>query len=162
MNKKQIAVLKEMPLFQGFSAKGLKKFLSTFKYVQHKKDDIIFKENIEEDSFFIIALGEVIIEKNVDGKRFKKLAILKKNDFFGEMAVIEEQPRFAQARALKDTDLFELNRSKLMGFIKTCPEDGTSLLIEIIRVILKRLKSTSDELIAVQGFIEVLAKHKRS
>ena len=161
MNKKQMDLLKEMPLFQGFSAKGLEKFLSTFKYVQYKKDDIIFKEAIEEDSFYIVASGEVIIEKNVDGKRFKKLAILKENDFFGEMAVIEEQPRFAQARALKETDLFELNRDNLMGFIKNCPEDGTNLLIEIIRVILKRLKHTSDELITVQGLIEVLASHKR-
>ena len=162
MNRKQIAILKEMPLFQGFSSKGLRRFLNTFKFVQHKKDDIIFKEAVEEDSFYIIASGEIIIEKNIDGKRFKKLAILKENDFFGEMAVIEEQPRFAQARSLKDTDLFELNRDKLMGFIKTCPEDGTGLLIEIIRVILKRLKSTSDELITVQGLIEVLAQHKRS
>ena len=78
------------------------------------------------------------------------------------MAVIERQPRFAQARAMEDSDLFELERAKLMAFIKACPEDGMSLLIEIIRIVLKRLKSTSDELIAVQGFIEVLAKSKRN
>jgi CRP-like cAMP-binding protein len=162
MNKKQIAAFKKIPLFEGFSAKGLKKFLSTFKYIHHKKDDIIFKEFAKEDSFYIIASGEVSIEKKSNGKRFKKLAILKENDFFGEMAVIEQQPRFAQARALKETELFELDRNSLMGFIKVCPEDGSYLLIEIVRIILKRLKHTSDELITAQGFLEVLAKHKRN
>ena len=164
MSKKQIDMLKDMPLFYDFSAGGLKKFLKTSKYISCRKGDIIFEEDAEEDSFFIVAEGLVAIEKKTDrtGKRFKRLAILKKNDFFGEMAVIERQPRFAQARAMKDSGLFELSRDNLMSFIKNCPEDGTSLLIEIIRVVLKRLKSTSDELMMVQGFIEVLAKRKRN
>jgi len=164
MNKKQIAMLQDIPLFQGFSVVGLKKFLKTFKHLPCKKGDIVFEEGAQEDSFFIVAQGFVVIEKKKDkaGKKFKRLAVLKKNDFFGEMAVIERQPRFAQARAMEDSDLFELERANLMAFIKACPEDGMSLLIEIIRIVLKRLKSTSDELIAVQGFIDVLTKSKRN
>lgn len=101
------------------------------------------------------------IEKKADGKRCGRLALLKQNDFFGEMAVMEKQPRFAGARALADSDLFDLDREKMMGFIKNCPEDGTGLFLEIIRVSLKRLKRTSDEFIAVQGLTEVLAERKR-
>jgi len=163
MNTKEFEDLKPLPFFNGFSEAGFKKFFGTFKKVSLRKGEILFREGTEGDSFFIIASGEVLIEKKVDkaGRNYKKLAVMNRGDFFGEMAVLETQPRFAQARAVQDSELFELSRRLLLDFIKACPEEGAGLLIEILRVILARLRHTSNELMAAHGFMEVLAQYKR-
>ena len=162
MTRKELEDLKPLPFFSGFSESGFKKFFSTFKKVSLHKGEILFREGAEGDSFFIIASGEVIIEKKADkaGRNYKRLAVMNRGGFFGEMAVLETQPRFAQARAGQDTELFELSRRLLLDFIKECPEEGAGLLIEILRVILARLRHTSNELMAAHGFMEVLAQYK--
>jgi len=163
MKNKDISHLKEMRLFSGFSEIGLQEFLKTFRCLSFKAGEVIFREGSEGSTFFVIVSGEVAIEKRMDkqGKKSKKLSILNKGDFFGEMAVLENQPRFAQARAVSDAELFELERHRLMQFIKEHPGEGVGMLIEILLVILKRLRHTSDELMAAHGFMEVLAKYSR-
>ncbi len=155
--------MKELNLFSGFSECGLREFHKTFRSVSFDAGDVIFREGAEGSTFFVIISGEVAIEKKLDkaGKRYKRLASMNRGDFFGEMAVLEDRPRYAQARAVAATELFELERSSLLEFIKKCPEEGSGMLIEIIFVILKRLRHTSDELMAAHGFMEVLAKYKR-
>lgn len=161
--KKNSEALKDLSLFSGFSDCGLREFHKTFRRISFKAGETVFKEGAEGSTFFVITDGEISIEKKLDkaGKRYKKLAAMKKGDFFGEMAVLEDRPRYAQARAVTDAELFELERSSLLEFIKKCPEEGSGMLIEIILVILKRLRHTSDELMAAHGFMEVLAKYNR-
>ncbi|HBE88869.1 MAG TPA: hypothetical protein DDW67_06975 [Elusimicrobia bacterium] len=161
--KKSPAAIKDLNLFSGFSECGLKEFHKTFRSISFKAGDVIFREGADGSTFFVITSGEVAIEKKLDkaGKRYKKLASMNRGDFFGEMAVLESQPRYAQARAVTEAELFELERASLLEFIKKCPEEGAGLLIEIILVILKRLRHTSDELMAAHGFMEVLAKYKK-
>jgi len=152
-----------MPFFGGFTDASFGKFFKAFNRVSLAKGGVLFREGEEGDTFFIILSGEVAIEKKVDraGGRFKKLAVMKRGDFFGEMAVLENQPRFAQARAMQDSELVELSRRRLLDFIKDCPQEGAGLLIEITRTILGRLRHTSNELLAAHNFMEVLAKYKQ-
>ena len=163
MNKKEIEGLRELPLLKNFSAEGLVKFRSIFSPVAFKAGDMVFREGAEGDSLFIIAEGQVMIEKKRERVRekIKCLAIMSRGDFFGEMAVLEGQPRFAQARAAKDSLLYELSRERLYQFIRECPEDGAGLLIEIIRAILKRLRRVSAELLDAHGFMEVLVNYRK-
>lgn len=163
MEQKEIDKLKAMPFFSGFSDKGFAKFFATFNRVSLHRNEVLFREGAEGDTFFIILSGEIVIEKKTDGGggKFKRLALMNSGDFFGEMAVLETQPRFAQARAVKDTELAELSRDLLLRFIKDCPEEGAGLLIEFTRAILGRLRHTSNELMTAHSFMEVLAKYKK-
>ena len=162
MKQQELENLKTMPFFSGFSETSFTKFFKAFNRLSLAKNDILFREGSEGDTFFIILSGEMVIEKRVDkaGGRFKKLALMNRGDFFGEMAVMETQPRFAQARAAKDSELVELSRQRLLDFIKDCPQEGAGLLIELLRVILGRLRHTSNELMTAHNFMEVLAKYK--
>lgn len=163
MDPKELEELKTMPLFSGFSAKGLAKFFGTFNRLSLRRNEVLFREGSEGDTFYIILSGEMVMEKKTDGGggKFKRLALLNRGDFFGEMAVLQAQPRFAQARAVTDAELAELSRDLLLRFIKDCPEDGAGLLIEFTRAILARLRHTSNELMTAHSFMEVLAKYKK-
>lgn len=163
MKKTELENLRTMPFFSGFSDIAFAKFFKAFNMLSLGKGDVLFREGAEGDTFFIILSGEIVIEKKVDkgGGKFKKLALMNRGDFFGEMAVLESQPRFAQARAMQDSELVELNRQRLLEFIKDCPQEGAGLLIEITRTILGRLRHTSNELMTAHSFMEVLAKYKK-
>ena len=141
-------LLKKIPLFRNFSDSMLAQVSRTFKRTSYKPGDVIFKEKSAGDTLFIIAAGQVVIEKGLDdtGSEFKPLAILADGEFFGEMSVLEKQTRFAQARAEKDSSLYEIKREELFKFIRENPENGAAIFTELVRVLAKRLQHTSSEL----------------
>ncbi|MEW6041857.1 MAG: cyclic nucleotide-binding domain-containing protein [Elusimicrobiota bacterium] len=147
-SKEEFENLKKIPLFKDFAEDKVKEFSESFRRVSFKQNEVVFKEDSPGDSIFIIVSGEVVIEKKLDeeGKEFKQLAILMPGDFFGEMSVIGEQKRFAQARARTDLAGYELKRNEFFDFIKNSPESGILLWTEIIKTILRRLQHTSSEL----------------
>lgn len=155
--------LKHIPLFRNFSGAMLEEFAGTFTPSAYAPGDVIFREKAAGDSLFIIVTGEVVIEKAMDkeGREFKALAILAGGDFFGEMALIDGAPRFAQARASADTALYEVGRSRFFSFIKEHPETGIGIINEIMRTVFRRLQHTSNELTMLFDLSRMLlAQHK--
>ena len=70
--------------------------------------DIVFLENEPSDYFYVIKSGNIKISKLVKGHGFI-LGILGPGEIFGEMALIEEKPRFATAQAHSLTKLMRLS-----------------------------------------------------
>jgi CRP-like cAMP-binding protein len=159
-----IEKLKQIPLFRNLSDAMLEEFSGFFTLTSYAAGDVVFKEKTTGDSLYIIVSGEVVIEKALDaeGTEFKTLAILGSGEFFGEMAVIEGQPRFAQARASKDSALYEVGRDKFFTFIKEHPETGISLFSQIMRVTMRRLQHTSNELTMLFDLSRMLTQQHKS
>jgi CRP/FNR family cyclic AMP-dependent transcriptional regulator len=75
----------------------------------YTKDQIIFKEGAAPGEVYLIKSGAVEISKQgAEGKIV--LATLGKNEIFGEMALIDQQPRSASARAIEPTECFVLTK----------------------------------------------------
>ncbi len=159
-----IEKLKQIPLFRSLSDAMLEEFSGFFTPTSYAAGDVIFREKTTGESLYIIVSGEVVIEKALDaeGAEFKTLAILGGGEFFGEMAVIEGQPRFAQARAAKDSALYEVARDKFFTFIKEHPETGISLFSQIMRVTMRRLQHTSSELTMLFDLSRMLTQQHKS
>lgn len=75
----------------------------------YPKGTMIFSECQTGQDMFIIQEGQVKITKIVDNNEVI-LAVLKKGDFFGEMALLEDKPRSACAIAFEDCSLMVVNR----------------------------------------------------
>ena len=88
---------------------------------QYPKDTMIFSEAQSGSDMFIIQRGEVSITKVVNGNEIT-LAVLKKGDMFGEMALIENKPRSANAIAHSDCTLMVINRSNFNQMVATQPQ----------------------------------------
>ena len=71
--------------------------------------EVIFRENDEGAEMFIIIQGLVEIRKSTSSSSSKILTTLQKGDMFGEMAIIEKQPRSATAVAVQPTRVLVLN-----------------------------------------------------
>ena len=102
----------------------------------YPKDTMIFSEAQSGSDMFIIQRGEVAITKVVNGEEVT-LAVLKKGDMFGEMALIENKPRSASAIAHSDCVLMVINRSNFNQMVATQPQ----LIAKLTTTLAERLWS---------------------
>ena len=84
----------------------------------YPKNTMIFSECQGGSDMFIIQSGQVKITKVVDDNEVI-LAVLKKGDFFGEMALLEDKPRSASAIAFEDCKLLVVNKQNFNQMIQT-------------------------------------------
>lgn len=94
---------------------------------RYKRGDILFEEGDEGDTMFIVQSGQVAIRKRVaTGEAL--LATMEKGDFFGEMSVLERQPRSAKAEMAEDGALIVINSETFGEMLKTNPEIAVRML----------------------------------
>lgn len=95
--------------------------------VKYNANDIIFCEFERGDSFYLIKSGRVSIVKII-GDVEKIIDILEPGEFFGEMAILENAPRSANAIAHDDCALLEFNKENFEVLMKGQPQLALNLL----------------------------------
>ncbi len=124
-------LLKQIPIFETLNAVSLKKLAKVSTKEHFKKGTNIIREGELGDSLYIILEGEVEVVKGV--KRAKKsFAFLKPFDFFGEMAILENNPRSATVIAKEHSVL-----------LKLCKTDFEKLLVKHSHISLEIMKTMS-------------------
>ncbi|MDR0584211.1 MAG: cyclic nucleotide-binding domain-containing protein [Treponema sp.] len=110
----------------------------------YPKACIVFAEGEKGEDLFIIRKGSVKISKIVNNQEVV-LAVLKKGDIFGEMALLEDKPRAATAEVLEDCTLMAVNRANFRDLINSHPElvsRLTTLMAERIWLMYKQLANS--------------------
>lgn len=104
----------------------------------------IFQEGELGTEMFLIQSGRVEIYTRSEGKGRKErsLAKLERGDFFGEMAILEDRPRSAAARAITDVRLLRINGSTFTQMIQSNPE----IAVRMMKKLSYRLRETDDML----------------
>jgi len=108
--------------------------------------DPIFLTDELGTEMFIIQEGEVQIVKNLGGESHV-LSELGRGDFFGEMAILENVPRTADAVAKTDVKLVVINGSRFDEMLRKTPE----IAVRIIRKYSQRLREANDLLEKLVG-----------
>ncbi|UKK01159.2 CGMP-dependent protein kinase [Theileria orientalis] len=123
----KMAVIKKMYIFRYLSSSQLDMLIRGFKSVRYKKGETVFNEGEIGDCFYIISKGEVEIVKG--GVHLRTLA---KNDYFGERALLYDEPRSASVVCSgSDADLWVVEKSV---FLKIVEEPMLSHLEHRIKV----------------------------
>jgi CRP-like cAMP-binding protein len=149
-----VEILRKVALFEGMTSAQLRKLGAALKEVRFPANAHIFREGDEGRSMFIILEGRVRISKVVPGIGEEALAILERGQYFGEMSLIEEGPRSADAIAHIGCTLYELSREKLEEVMFTDKELATTLLWTFVRTLSARLRETNDK---IRGFFALSA-----
>jgi CRP-like cAMP-binding protein len=95
---------------------------------------IIFCEFEPGNDFYLIQKGKVRISKVV-GETEKTLDVLKDGDIFGEMAILEEQPRSATASTVDEVELLHFNRENFLVLMQGNP----ALALKLLSIFAKRI-----------------------
>jgi CRP-like cAMP-binding protein len=104
----------------------------------------IFEEGDTGRDLYIIQTGAVQIKKNTPNGQIK-MAVFKKGDFFGDMALLQSLPRYASAYAVGETKLLIL---KPAGFLMKIRRDPT-FAFEMLQQLSFRVKMSNDRLLEV-------------
>lgn len=91
------------------------------------KDFLLFSEGEPGDRLFIIQKGKVNITKIMDNKEIL-IAVLKEGDIFGEMALLENKPRTANAITAEDCTFLIVERKNFDAMVATQPSLTTKLI----------------------------------
>jgi CRP/FNR family cyclic AMP-dependent transcriptional regulator len=132
-----VSLLSQVPLFAQMDKKALNSVANSAGKKSYKSGEVIAKEGDKALSFFLILDGSVEVRR---GKRV--LAILGKGQFFGEMALLDEQPRSADVVATTDTSCILLTSWAFAGVMAANPEISKVIIKELVR----RLRETDKTL----------------
>jgi len=141
-----VEILRKVALFEGMTSAQLRKLAAALVEVKHPIGTHIFREGDPGTSMFIISEGKVRISKIVPGIGEEALAILERGQYFGEMSLIEDGPRSAEAIAHSTCTLYELSREKLDEVMFTDKELAYVLLWTFVRTLSGRLRETNDKI----------------
>lgn len=110
-----------------FSALDREEFLEVLSKLERKlfqPGQQIVREGEPGASMFIIVEGSVEVLRQLEGGKSKKVAKLGEGEFFGEMALVAEEPRMASVVAAEPTVLLELSREQLAEVVSHHPPLG--------------------------------------
>jgi signal transduction histidine kinase len=91
----------------------------------------IFREGDSGDGVYIVKDGLVEISGLIDTDIQRVFRQLGPGEIFGEMAVVEDRPRSATARTLKDTELYFMPRDGMLALLQRSPALAFGVLQEI-------------------------------
>jgi len=131
-----VELLKKVDLFDGLPLDDLNRIVGIVEGTSIENGEVLFEEGEPGDAFYIVFKGAIEISKvRADGTK-EKLAVRRGGEGFGEMALLNDAPRSATARATEPTQLMKVSREdfeKLLG--------GDSLALRMMRSLSKALRA---------------------
>lgn len=140
--------LKASPLFANLNEDEMEMIAELCKERAIKPGEVIFREGDVGDSLFIVDNGEVDVLRVDPNGDNKVIASIREGDFFGEMSLIDKEFRSATVAARNDARVLNLTNDDLHAFAKVYKNGFTLIVINIARVLSKRLRETSNRLAA--------------
>ncbi|HXA20113.1 MAG TPA: cyclic nucleotide-binding domain-containing protein [Thermoanaerobaculia bacterium] len=133
---------------RGLSA-GEMKLLATFSSEERfREGSTVFREGEKGDKLYIVLDGRVRISKFIPGVGEEALAVLDRGDFFGEMALIDDKARSADAKAHDgDATVLSIDRATLNEILSMDPHASLQFLNLLCRMISRRLREINEKIV---------------
>jgi CRP-like cAMP-binding protein len=131
---RRLKLLGTVPLFAGLTRRQLGRLIVKLFEKHYRAGEAIFREGDPGNALFIVLEGRVAITHAVDGVE-KSLATLSPGTYFGELALIDEQPRFASARADEDSVLLILYKSHFDQLIEGSKTIAAHIMANLLKAV---------------------------
>ncbi len=148
-----VGILKTVPLFLGMTDAALDDIRRLTVRKSISKDTILVQENELGDCMYMIMEGKVkVTNVGSDGKEVI-LSVLGPGDFFGEMALLDEEPRSATVVTLEATEMLLLRRKDFHSLL----EQNRELLSNLLSTISQRLRHANAQIRSL-ALLDVLGR----
>jgi CRP-like cAMP-binding protein len=118
-----------------------------------KKKQVLFRKGDEGTALYIIHKGKVKIVLSSKVGEEVIPAIFSQGDFFGEMSLLDQKPRSADAVALEESEVLVLNRTDFFSFLKK----NENAIKCVLACLSERLRKT-DDMLEDASFLTVAGK----
>jgi len=137
MDKDKIASLaREVELFKGLTVEDIAKIFAKGMTIRVQKGETVFYKGTIGSQMYVVLGGEVLV---YDGEQC--IATLTTGDTFGEMALIDNEPRSATIVAAEDSHLFVLSETTFQRLMTK--RAAIRILLNIVRTLSHRLREAN-------------------
>ncbi len=130
----RMAFLRTVPIFEEMPGQELRRVAEMLTGVEVNGNEVIFKKGDPGDALDLVRRGAVAIK---DGA--VELSVAKAGDFFGELALLDNEPRSADAVAAEDSSLARLHGADFRELMARRPQ----IQERVLRVVVRRLRAAS-------------------
>jgi len=135
-------VLRRVPLFSDLSDAELARFAEVLREREYPKNSVILFEDDPGDALYVVCTGQVKVVLIGEDGREVILSVLTDGDFFGEMSLIDDEPRSAHVIAMKDSQLLVLRREDFQAQLEVQPK----IALKLLRVLVQRLRRADEKI----------------
>ena len=157
----RVQLLAKVPLFSGLSQRQLGKLLIKLFERNYQTGETIFAQGEAGKALFIVVSGKVSIFR-VNSETEEQLAMLTAGGYFGELALIDDQPRFASVRADEPTTLLMLYKSDFDDLIEGHKAIAIKVMSNLLRTVAGYVRNVQSQASnrnpAITGVISAKAK----
>lgn len=140
MNDREL--LRTIPIFADLGEDEIDALARVTSRRKCPKDTVVFFENDEGDSLFMILEGRIKVTILGDDGREIILSVLSPGDFFGDMALLDNEPRSATAIAMEDSELLSLHRADFQNVVV----ENTRITLALVRALSARLRRANHQI----------------
>jgi CRP/FNR family cyclic AMP-dependent transcriptional regulator len=134
---------------QGLSAAELRLLATYSREERFGPETLIFGEGERGDKLYIVVDGQVRISRHLQGMGEEALTILGRGEVFGEMALIDAEPRSADARAhISGCTVFTVDRHRVEEVLEMDPDAAHQFLSLLCQILCRRIRAMTDRLVA--------------
>ncbi len=140
------AHLAKVPLFAGLTPAALELVARVSAEENFPTSALVFEHGAVGDKLYIIIAGRIRISRNVPGMGEEALAILNPGAIFGEMALLDDTARSADARVHEKCVLLSIGRESFEDLLFLHKDLAYEVLWSMVRILTSRLRDTTDKL----------------
>jgi CRP-like cAMP-binding protein len=137
--------MRAIPLFSRVGEADLETIAALLIERRYPKNSVIIEEGMAGDYMYVIRSGRVKVTKASDDGREKIMDFLESGAFFGEMALLDHEPRSASVRTLEPSVLAALSRRDFVGVLR----NNADLALSLIQELTRRLRDTDEQATSV-------------
>ena len=143
MDTSTVDLLKGVELFSELNEEQLGMIANLVIVKNFNRDETVVLEGDDSvQALYLIATGSVqVYMTGIDGRE-TILSFLERGDFFGEMSLIDGEPRSASVRTVTDAKLLVIHRESFLSLIRKTPEIAMALMSELC----KRLRKANKQI----------------
>ena len=143
MDASTVDLLKGVELFSELNEEQLGMIANLVIVKNFNRDETVVLEGDDSvQALYLIATGSVqVYMTGIDGRE-TILSFLERGDFFGEMSLIDGEPRSASVRTVTDAKLLVIHRESFLSLIRKTPEIAMALMSELC----KRLRKANKQI----------------
>jgi CRP/FNR family cyclic AMP-dependent transcriptional regulator len=138
--------LSRVPFFQGLTREALALIAQATSEEAHATGTKLFQYGDPGDKLFIILEGKVRISREVAGMGEEALAVLGPGEVFGEMSLLDESPRSADARVHERCRALVITKESFDDLLFIHKDLAYEVLWNCVRILSVRLRETNEKL----------------
>jgi CRP-like cAMP-binding protein len=135
-------MLRKVPLFSQLSDQDIARLAEVARERTYPKNAVIVFEDDPGDALYLVIRGQVKVVLIGEDGREVILSVLKEGDCFGEMALIDDQPRSAHVIAMEDADVLVLRREDFQRKLTELP----GIALALLRTLSRRLREADEKI----------------